>query len=424
MEKIIPYSVVQRTCKEFVSEVFSGEKSKVYNDAAEAMLKAIVTTGTPLLHTMAKHLSDGKTMLKGVQERLSGWLANYDFAKRTRAFLLAQSIPYLRSGTIVAIDSSDISKEFGGKGMEGMAMGFDASRKVTAMGHDIVSAAIVDGQRAIPVAVEMIKGRKGKNRKAKAVCRLIMRLARAIKPLFVFDRGFDSEEFVNWVIDSGIAAVVRMKEMTRDVFGSKRSIEAVMSETSQSVPCTLHGPNRKIGATVKWKVGYWPKGGKKNRREQCEYRPVLIVSSTFDGTTLYFICTGVKDFSRMDDALLQKHACSAAQAYFRRWSIEVFFQDVKTAFGLEQARVRTFKRLKNLLAFCVLGYEYIRRTLMGCGKAADQVNKLLKDNFGQVMSKFRTFVTNLRELLAMPTPRCITGRPKKKPPDNNLLFQF
>ena len=34
----------------------------------------------------------------------------------------------------IAIDFSDISKEFGGDGMEGMEMGWDGSRGCTAMG--------------------------------------------------------------------------------------------------------------------------------------------------------------------------------------------------------------------------------------------------------------------------------------------------
>lgn len=36
---------------------------------------------------------------------------------------------------MIAVDSGDISKEFGGAGMEGMEMGCDASRGVTAAGE-------------------------------------------------------------------------------------------------------------------------------------------------------------------------------------------------------------------------------------------------------------------------------------------------
>ncbi|MBQ7252365.1 MAG: hypothetical protein IJS32_07180 [Kiritimatiellae bacterium] len=48
---------------------------------------------------------------------------------------------------------------------------------------------------------------------------------------------------------------------------------------------------------------------------------------------------------------------AVANAYFRRWSVEVLYQDLKQAFGLEKARVRTFKRLRNLVAPVVLTHE-------------------------------------------------------------------
>ena len=65
--------------------------------------------------------------------------------ERTSAALLDKVFPDLGKvaggvalvgrDTVVAVDSGDVSKEFGGAGMEGMEMGYDASRGVVAMGH-------------------------------------------------------------------------------------------------------------------------------------------------------------------------------------------------------------------------------------------------------------------------------------------------
>ena len=49
---------------------------------------------------------------------------------------------YLGEETIIALDSSDISKEFGGNGMEGMEMGRDASRDTKAMEHNMLCASL------------------------------------------------------------------------------------------------------------------------------------------------------------------------------------------------------------------------------------------------------------------------------------------
>jgi hypothetical protein len=60
--------------------------------------------------------------------------------------------------TFMALDSSDISKEFGGGGME---MGHDASRGVAAMGHNVLCAAVVTRRRAMPLCMRFLKGRHG-----------------------------------------------------------------------------------------------------------------------------------------------------------------------------------------------------------------------------------------------------------------------
>ncbi len=51
-----------------------------------------------------------------------------------------------------------------------------------------------------------------------------------------------------------------------------------------------------------------------------------------------------------------KAAILAANAYYNRWQIEVLFQDLKGAFAIEQARVRTFRRLTNLIAIATLAF--------------------------------------------------------------------
>lgn len=57
---------------------------------------------------------------------------------------------------------SDISKVFGGKGMEGMVMGRDGSTGEIRMGHDFVCVSLVgrDYPEALPVNVKLGRGRK------------------------------------------------------------------------------------------------------------------------------------------------------------------------------------------------------------------------------------------------------------------------
>ena len=53
-------------------------------------------------------------------EMASRWLSNYSFSGALSSYLLDSFSSYVTEQTTVAIDFSDISKEFGGAGMEGI----------------------------------------------------------------------------------------------------------------------------------------------------------------------------------------------------------------------------------------------------------------------------------------------------------------
>ena len=85
--------------------------------------------------------------------------------------------------------------------------------------------------------------------------------------------------------------------------------------------------------------------------------------------------------------------------------------------------MRTFKRLENLVALCVLAYAGLAHYLPVCADSAKRLVKAMKENLGTINLPFRSFVANLRNLLQMPSIRDITGRPpKSKPPDSTLLL--
>ena len=98
---------------------------------------------------------------KRAEEKVSGWLGRWDFAKPLNPWLLGKASECASDDETYAVDFSDISKEFGGEGMEGMAMGWDGSRGVTAMGHDFVCVSLVGAGRleARPVYAKLASRR-------------------------------------------------------------------------------------------------------------------------------------------------------------------------------------------------------------------------------------------------------------------------
>ena len=411
MARNITHSILESTSELLLGQVFPG-RPKVFRDAAAVLFGALVAKGSPLVLSIAKTMHGARTSKKGLQEKVSGWLERYDFASPVRQWLWKSALSTVERDTVIAIDGGDLSKEFGGKGMEGMELGYDASRDVTAMGHQLLCAALVNAPRARALSLSLLKGRHGLPAAERA---LLSCIAAATKGngIAACDRGFDSEAFVFHAAKQPIRTVVRVKEEGRDVFGTGRPIPKEMA-SAPGAATVLQSPTRRQKALVRWREGHFPcKDGR--------YLPVLVVSSTFDGRTLCLYAIGFGPFASPQER--RRAALLAANAYFRRWSVEVLYQDLKQVFGLEQARVRTFKRLENLVALCTLAYAALAHFLPSCADASARLAKAMKENLGTLHRPFRTFVAELRELLRMPAIRFLTGRPKKKkPPDPTPLL--
>ena len=402
MASNIAKKAVERTSNAFLEKVFPAF-GKVAEGAAHTLFSAVVRNGSALVTDIAAAMDGDATSKKGRQEKVSGWLARYDFASPVRDHLWREGLEMVGRDTTIAVDSGDISKEFGGAGMEGMEMGYDASRGVVAMGHSLLCAAVVLRRRAAPLRLALLKGRKGLLDAETALFDAIVG-AVGDNGIPVHDRGFDSEGFIAHAIRSGHRSVVRIKTMTRDLFGSGRGLEQDMSDIPH-VRTMLSSPTRRVDAVVGWKMGSFPVGD--------SHQPVLVVSSSFGGSTLYLYALNFVPQDATPDAM-QKAAILAANAYFRRWSVEVLFQDIKQCFSIEDARVRTFKRLENLLALCTLAYSYFAHVLPNCGEETKRLLKTMKDSLGEIVENFRPFVANVRELLRLERTRFISGRPRKR----------
>ena len=405
MADTIAVQVLERTTGKFVSEVFPSG-SKPFLAAAGTILRGIVRTGTTVLSDLGRTMGDGETGEKGVRERLSGWLERYDFDGDAKRRVFEEGTAAVGPGTTIAVDLGDISKEFGGGGMEGMAMGYDGSRGVTAMGHDLVSAAAVPcGRgRAVPIAVRLHKGRRRAWTKVRGLCDAIMERTGG-RGVLTVDRGGDSEAFVGFLLARRHRAVVRVKDMGRDIFGTGRHVDRELLSLPVLATVRLRSAKAEFTASVRWRPGWF--GPLR--------LPVLAVASSFGGHTVFLYALPGGPLPAAPDGL-RALALAAARNYFERWSIEVLFQDIKQFYGIERARVRTFRRLRNLLALCVLAHVYMSRFLPAA-RDYKTVLKAFRDNFRAITTAYRAFIANFRELLAAPRVAFITGRPRKRPRD-------
>ena len=100
----------------------------------------------------------------------------------------------------------------------------------------------------------------------------------------------------------------------------------------------------------------------------------------------------------------------------------MLFQDARQCFSVEDARVRTFRRLENLLALCTPAYSCFAHVLPRCGEESRRLLKTMRDSLGEIVEGFRPFVASVRVLLRLERTRFISGRPRKRRPTAPAAF--
>lgn len=395
----------------FLKEVF-GQVSKPMRRALLHLFGEITLGRSTLVTDIARSLrvNNSRAEAKRAEEKVSGWLGQWDFSKFLNPWLLKKATA--SDSETYAIDFSDISKDFGGKGMEGMAMGWDGSRGITAMGHDFICVSLVGSKyrEARPVYAKLARGRKSKDELHKQALKAVMEKTGGLGWM-VEDRGMDSAEHIREVKTEGWKVVVRIKDMKRDVFGDGLTIE----KSLEYIPfrkAHLHTYKGDRTVNIRWKRGVmqWCENPK-SAKGSTENLNILVVESCFDGKSiwLYAICP---DEILTTDENAFTVAVRAAQAYCDRWQIETGFQTMKQEFALEKVRVRTFLRLENVFSLCILAYvfatDFLKHTT-----GFKKVLKYLSDNLQVVSMKTHALLTGIRAIINESKIRFISGRPRK-----------
>ena len=409
------------TYEDFLKSVF-GMKPKPEWNALKSLFSEIVTGKSTLVSDLSKPLRENasKAECKRVQERVSGWLGNYDFVEATGGWLL-KNIPEDRlDGCTFAVDFSDISKVFGGEGMEGMAMGRDGSTGEIRMGHDFICVSLVgaDYPEALPVYVKLGRGRKGHDELIAEAIKAVMGRTGG-RGWIVEDRGMDGAEHLWTLKRDERKAVVRVNKMDRDVFGDGLHIDvSLQSAKFFDAMLHVHTGDRRVKIRCKPGVVQYCKDPR-SKDAATENVRVLVVESRFDEKSiyLYVVCP---DWVLESPAQMAIYAERAAQAYCDRWQIETSFFVMKQEFALEKARVRTFRRLENIFSLCVLAYVYATQFLRKT-KGFKKILKFIADNLGTVSSKTHALLAGIRALVKEARIRFISGRPRKRTVDDRQM---
>ena len=86
---------------------------------------------------------------------------------------------------------------------------------------------------------------------------------------------------------------------------------------------------------------------------------------------------------------------------------------MKHGFALEKARVRTFRRLENIFALCMLAYVFMTGHIRG-SRRFKRIVKALSDNAADIALKTHSLLAGIRTLASKARIRFISGRPRTR----------
>ena len=86
---------------------------------------------------------------------------------------------------------------------------------------------------------------------------------------------------------------------------------------------------------------------------------------------------------------------------------------MKQEFALEKARVRTFRRLENIFALCMLAYVFMIGHIRG-SRRFRRIVKALSDNAADIALRTHSLLAGIRTLASKAQIRFISGRPRTR----------
>ena len=291
------------------------------------------------------------------------------------------------------------------------------------MGHDFICVSSVGPgvREAVPLYAKPGMGRHAKGQLLDDALSEVMD-ATGGKGVAVCDRGMDSAEFIWKLKAAGRDAVVRVNKVDRDVFGDGSRIDEALGAVPFS-KARLMTHRGRVKARLRWRAGSVCYSEDPHKKDGADHEAaVLVVESRFDGKSL-FLYAIVPDEVISDPGGARRIAVRAAQLYLDRWQIETSFQTIKQEFSLGKARVRTFRRLSNVFALCVLAYVFAASRLRTSARFG-KIVKALGDNIGKLANRTHSLLAGIRALYGEPRIRLITGRPRRRTFGDTPLLPF
>lgn len=396
----------------FTSELCGG-LSKPLTKFVSEMLYGIQSSQDVKLSNIGRALGEAIPLIR-TEKRLSRNLKHAEIETELTSKLVAMASTRICEDTVLALDLSDIRKEYARK-MEHLATVWDGSTGETHPGYWLVdvTAAEVNGSDIVPVCQKLFSAEAKEYVSENAEILSVVDAANRHlngRGIWTMDRGCDRKKLLEPLLDKHLRFVIRStgERMVRDRRGRLRGIAEL------AAGCKLRHQARVVkidkGQEKTYELHYGAEPFRLVGRDEMLW---LVVVAGF-GEQPILLVTNLKLRARDSESVWW-----AARIYWTRWKIEETFRFVKQSYNLEDIRVMKYRRLKNLVVL-VTAAAYFAATFLGQKmKLRILTEKLLVISqrfFGIPPFRFYALADGIRRLLSGSAfqPR------QKSPPDAQL----
>ena len=341
---------------------FSGElcvgMGKVAARFVEETVFGLSASGSVRLTEIGRSLEED-IPLHATHKRLSRNLAEKSLGSCLEKSVLTLGAKRVTDKTLLIIDPTDLQKKYARK-MQYLATVRDASEKVIGKGYwmcDVVGCE-VGSSEITPLAQELWSQEAPDfTSENKQILSLVERVRSATnyKGVLVYDRGGDRREFlVPWTKDSSCHYIIRQR-------GDRNLLYRGRLQSGLSLAESCNTPY--ASTIIKEKQG-------EERAYSIQFGFVPVRLPEFPERHLWLIV--VKGFGRKPLMLLttepmrrnRKILWWIVEAYITRWRVEDTIRFIKQSYDIEDIRVLTYDRLKNM-AVLVLAASYFAAVWLG-----------------------------------------------------------
>jgi Transposase DDE domain len=341
----------------FSTELCAG-LSKPLGRFVSQMLFGIQSSQDVKLSNIGRSLQEEIPLIQ-TEKRLSRNLKSAELEKELTARLVEMGSRRVQSNTVLALDLSDIRKEYARK-MENLATVRDGSTGELHQGYWLcdVTAAEAQGSEIVPLYQKLFsveaKDFTSENAEVLAAVDLIRTHTQG-RGIWTMDRGGDRKKLLEPLLDRGQRFVIRSTGKRTVI--DRRGLQGSVAEVAGR--CRLRHQARIIKIQDGQEKTYELHYGAEPIHLPGRTEKLWLVAIAGFGEEPLMLLTNLPVVARDSQSLWW-----IVQTYLTRWKIEETFRYIKQSYNLEDVRVMKYQRLKNLVTL-VTAVAYFAATFLG-----------------------------------------------------------